>query len=619
MKNIFSRNLISLLSLLLICGVLGIGKMKHEFHSATPGRSIAWDVFGYYLYLPSTFIYHDPGLQHKEWIDAVVKKDPPSPTIYQFSPGQKGRQVNTYPMGLAAFYAPGFFIAYAYAKVAGYPTDGFSAPYQWSLVFTAIFFACLGVVLLRMLLLKFFSDVLTGILLLLSFLATNYLFHAGFDGTMPHNFMFVLNCLILLFTIRWHETFKVRYAVFLALALGWATISRPTELIWILVPLFWGVTGIDSAKEKWKLLKSQRNQLFVFGITLVLTGMPQLLYWKWTTGHWTSYNHGEGFAFLDPYTFQFLFSFKKGWLIYTPLMILAILGFIPLYKQRRDLFYPLFIFFAINLYVLSSWECWWYAASFSQRPMVESYCLMAIPLGFFLKHMWEKSRWTKTTIVILPLFFLLLNLFQTWQMLNGVIDPERMTMAFYWRMFGRTTITWDDCKLLEVARGNTGVDTFMGNEKDFTIKPICNLTYEKPTPDWGSQNITDTLGFESTHSYRMTPAEEFSPNVKMRYYDLTDKDYAWVRASVEVFPLDSYDVSNSFFAVSVQSYGRTSKYIAKGLNEIKAKPGKWNKISIDFMTPYIRHSSDHICISYWNTGKHTVYIDNLYAELWEPK
>jgi hypothetical protein len=29
---------------------------------------IAWDVYGYYLYLPATFIYDDLGLENRDWI-----------------------------------------------------------------------------------------------------------------------------------------------------------------------------------------------------------------------------------------------------------------------------------------------------------------------------------------------------------------------------------------------------------------------------------------------------------------------------------------------------------------------------------------------------------------------
>jgi hypothetical protein len=202
---------------------------------------IAWDVYGYYLYLPSTVIYNDPGLQNKAWIESTSKKYPPSPHLYQFSPGIEGRQVNTYPMGLAVMYAPGFFMAHAFAKLSAFPADGFSAPYQWGLIFTAIFYACLGVFLLRVILLRFFSDKLTALLLFITVLGTNFLFHAGVDGTMPHNFMFVLNCLILICTIRWYETLRIRYAICLGIVLGLATISRPTELIWLLVPLLWGI------------------------------------------------------------------------------------------------------------------------------------------------------------------------------------------------------------------------------------------------------------------------------------------------------------------------------------------------------------------------------------------
>ena len=39
----------------------------------TPKNPISWDTFGYYLYLPATFIYHDLGLKDKAVIDVKTR------------------------------------------------------------------------------------------------------------------------------------------------------------------------------------------------------------------------------------------------------------------------------------------------------------------------------------------------------------------------------------------------------------------------------------------------------------------------------------------------------------------------------------------------------------------
>ena len=183
---------------------------------------------------------------------------------------------------------------------------------------------------------------------------------------MPHAYIFSAYAFILWQTIQWHLNHGRRHIIFLALAIGLITLARPTEIISLLIPLFWGIYSIKSFREKLNLLNSYKGQILLFIIILSAIGSFQIIYWLIYSGHFIFYsyiNPGEGFEFLSPYTLKVLFSFRKGWLIYTPIMIFAILGFINLYKNNKGVFTPLFLFFITNIYIVSSWSCWWYAQS----------------------------------------------------------------------------------------------------------------------------------------------------------------------------------------------------------------------------------------------------------------
>jgi hypothetical protein len=73
---------------------------------------------------------------------------------------------------------------------------------------------------------------------------------------------------------------------------------------------------------------------------MILLGSLQLIYWKLTTGRWLyySYEEGEKVRLFAPYLIPVLFSFKKGWLVYTPLMIFSILGLYSLYKKTKEIY-----------------------------------------------------------------------------------------------------------------------------------------------------------------------------------------------------------------------------------------------------------------------------------------
>jgi hypothetical protein len=178
----------------------------------------------------------------------------------------------------------------------------------------------------------------------------------------------------------------------------------------------------------------------------------QFLYYKYTTGYFRVLNlHAERFSFFDPYTFKFLFSYKKGWLLYTPVMIFGISGFYFLFKANKNIWLSLFLFFILNLYVTSSWECWWYAASFSQRPMVETYAMMLFPMGYFLNWLSDnKKKWQGRVLFSCLFLLILLNIFQTWQFLNSIIDAERMTKEYYWAVFGKTSLQKNERQYLSV-------------------------------------------------------------------------------------------------------------------------------------------------------------------------
>ena len=112
----------------------------------------------------------------------------------------------------------------------------------------------------------------------------------------------------------------------------------------------------------------------------------QLFYWKAAVGSYfvdAYFNPGEGFDWSAPHTLQVLFSFRKGWFIYTPLMLIATIAILLLRKRWPEAFPAVLVFFLVNLYVVSSWSCWWYADSFSSRAMTGSIAVMALPLAVF--------------------------------------------------------------------------------------------------------------------------------------------------------------------------------------------------------------------------------------------
>ena len=352
-----------------------------------PTNVLSYDVYGAYLHLPANFIYHDPFLTDWTWIEAMNEKYQSTPSYYQFWYAETGRQVIKYPLGFALIYAPFFLLAHFFAPLFGFQQDGFSEPYQWAVIVGHCFYVVLGLWLARKVLLHFFSEKLSLLLLVLLFSGTNFFFTTTIMVGMPHGHLFVFYSLTIIFTLRWHKQPTIKNSLNLGLVVGLAALIRASEILIVLIPLFWNIHDKPSLVKKWRWVKYNIKSVMIVFLTIIALGSIQLIYYKLATGSFfiDAYNNaGEGFDFLRPHTFQFLFSARKGWLVYTPMMLLSLLGFWVMYKKRVKQFLPFFVFTIINIYVLSSWTCWWYAESFGQRSLVQSYGFND-SLGLFFK------------------------------------------------------------------------------------------------------------------------------------------------------------------------------------------------------------------------------------------
>lgn len=586
-----------------------------------PNNPIAWDVFGYYLYLPLTFIYHDLGMKNIDVIQAIIAKYNSTATFYQAYQVDGGLWLDKYPMGMAILYLPSFLIGHIIALMGGFPTDGFSRPYQLSLHFGSLVYSMIGVVFTRKVLRKFFSENITFITLILIILGTNYFHNAGYSNTMSHNYIFTIYAIMLYYIIKWHESYKTKHIFIVAVMAGLAILSRPSEAVCLFIPLLWGVYDKQSLQKKFILLLSKWKQIALFGVLVFMIGLPQLLYWKWITGKYLymSYNNpGEGFEFLNPYITQVLFSFRKGWYIYTPMMLLATFGLYSVYKLKKEIFWPLFVFFILNLFVVSSWSCWWYADSFGQRALVQSMVFMAIPLGFFIQRAVLGTMFRKVITVLLCCFFLFLNIFQTWQINDGIIHTSRMTCKYYWKVFLKTKTNEDNLKYLLVNRSYDGVEK-MPDVSNFTHTKLAIFDYEDTTETEFSACRDSSLSYSGRYSLRIDTANIYSPAYKRTFQSLTDKEYAWVRISAFVYPTTDFKSNPASMVATFMHNGWNYKYTINDLDKANLELNKWNKVSLDYMTPEARRKTDILNVYFWLRGKNAFYIDDMRIDLYEPQ
>lgn len=395
-------------------------------------KIIDQDVIYYYGYLPATFIYHDwsfhfpdrPGFTGPFW--TITLPD--------------GGRVQKMTMGVAMLYAPFFGIAHLYTLATHGAADGYSLNYHIALVWAGVFYFILGLFFLRKVLEKFMPEAATALVLITLSFGTNLLNYATMDGAMSHVYSFCVFAIAFWSFLKWIELPKWWLTVILGMSVGLIVLIRPSNITFALFLLLYFFIKDHDLKKSWQFIAGLKWKLLLLAGSALLIWLPQMIYWKMNTGHYIFYSYqGEHFFFGRPQVINGLFSYNKGWLVYTPLMWLAIAGFLVMRDKLKVWLWPSAIAMLVSIYIIFSWWCWWYGGGFSARALVEFYVIMSLPLGAFFTYILQRKFLMKALTTILVSFLLWLNLFQTKQYSTSLLHWDSMSKQAYWAIWGRQT------------------------------------------------------------------------------------------------------------------------------------------------------------------------------------
>lgn len=414
----------------IIIGVLIVVCSWYGNNLDTWGRNkvIDNDVISYYAYLPAAIIFQDLNF-------SFVKTLPPDfEGKIWLGTAPNGKPILRMTMGLAILWIPFFLMAHLLAHLIGESTLGYSWPYSFSIFVAAIFYLFVGLIFLRKILQKYFNDWVVGITLALIVLGTNLMYYVIYEPGMSHLFSFSLITVFLYSTMKWIDKPTRFLSICMGLLAGLIVLIRPVNGLVLIFPLLIKVGSFGELKNR---IMANLSNIVLAGVFAFLIIIPQLMYWKSQTGHFifNSYMESGKFYFLDPNIINGLFSFRKGWLIYTPLMFLALAGLIYLPKYIEGLRLSIVLFLLLFVYVIFSWWCWWYGGSYGSRPMIETYGVLAIPLAAFLAHISKLPLLKRSVLGIILVILLVLNQIQMGQYRTSLLHWDSMTKEAYFSIF----------------------------------------------------------------------------------------------------------------------------------------------------------------------------------------
>lgn len=554
----------------------------------------SWDVLGYYMYLPATFVHHDPLLTDIQWLSKEVFERGLSGTLYMVTTAPDGSNMYFFLMGMAFLYLPFFLIGHAIAYLFGFPLDGFSTPYLYSMVLGAVCYTSVAFILLRKVLLTFFKDRTVAVLILFIAFATNAINHLSIKNLETVNYLFFCVTLMVYLTIKWHREPKNIYLILIGVVTTITTLIKPSEVFIFLLPVLWNVRTVNELKSKvTSLLTVHRKGLIYTAIIVLLICLPQMAYWFYKTGKplYDSYkNAGVGIDWWNPHIFQALFSFRKGWLIYTPAAIFMIIGIYYLWKKNRDIALSISVYAGVSFFIMVSWTEWWYGAGYSFRPVVTLYPILIIGVGYLIES-WQTNRYKMAVFYSLLVLFTALNIFQYWQFRETIIHPYRTTFAYYKEVFLKTSVPSNADDLLLVNR---------------------NFTQEVTLPDNFSAKYDSTIWIQDLELQELDQKEYVYEKWKA-FEDFTDKDHVFLKWRAKLTYPDSSLTEYPLLTITIDRNGGLYGYRYYSL---KGNEDGW--VEAWYLTPELRSKKDKIRIQIRNSNKTRIQISDIKIQVYIP-
>lgn len=420
---------ISIKALIVFCFItIFIGQKLTEYDRwNNVDKVIKADIKGYYAYLPAYFIDKDITFKNKR-PNAVNK--------YIWTQQFEDKKLIKYSCGVAILQTPMFILAHQYAKSSDdYEPNGYSVPYSFSIVITTLIFLLIGLIYCRKLLLLYFSENVSLITIISLFLSTNVLAYYFDIISMSHIYSISILFVYIYYSIHWLRESTIKSSIIIGLSLSLLILIRPIDILFFPIPFLLSINKTRKLIQIVSYTFANYKALFISILSGVLVFIPQLLYNYTISGKLIFYTYtDEGFFFLNPQIYKSIFSFRNGWLIYSPILVFAIFGLVLLVLKNKLKWGLYVLIIALYIYIISSWWCWWYVG-FGNRAFINLLPLLSIPFAYFVKQIINKPWYIKLVFGVVLYLFVNFNFFQISKYKHGSIHYSAMSSAAYWNSY----------------------------------------------------------------------------------------------------------------------------------------------------------------------------------------
>lgn len=400
-QRIWGRARVIGLSQLVIVATLVLSLLCYWliYHLGLPHQPpVRSDGEGYYAYLPAYLVYGDPSLRSVLLHHFLNNSQyaPFRPSTYGLTLEPIGNWLDQYPVGEATLLIPFFLAGHLLALAQGLNANGYTSPELYAVGTGAAVYAALGLLALRAVLRRWFTDGVVAATLVVIVFGSSLFHYITYNSIFSQGFSFAAVAVALLCTVRWFERPASWWrALSLALSIGAVVAIRITDAVLLPGVLLLGVGSLAALRAQLALLGHHlwRSALVLVAAAACL--VPQVFTWWVATGHLIVDPYvDQSFSLGHPQLLASLFALvPHGLLPYAPALGLCAVGLAIAWWQRRDLAMPVTVAFLPFWYLMSCWWDWSFSEGFGNRIYVNILPILAIPLAVFFASL--QRRWLK--------------------------------------------------------------------------------------------------------------------------------------------------------------------------------------------------------------------------------
>ena len=379
--------------------------------SSGQGRIINGDAVQYYAYLRSLVFDRDVNFINDY---ELLFESSQERNVWLSARTTTGYAVNFMSIGPALLALPFFLITcgvIACVRLAGGSVafDGISLPFQLSAGIAGVVYATLGIYLCHRICERLFPPrpALWGTLV--AWLATPAIYYSLVSPAYSHATSLFAVSLFVHYWVRTMGGHRVERYVLLGALGGVAALVRWQNALIMMVPmaeLVW----------QWRHEKASVRSLAICagasGVTALVIFLPQLLAWKQIYGQWLLTPQGDEFMrWSDPQIVAVLFSTNHGLFMWTPAVLLAVLGLGVCVTRHPLIGWSSLGVVLMTVYVNAVVVDWWAGEAFGARRFVGNTPFFAIGLSALgSMNLWtvraRLCRLAATVLIVYNLLFL---------------------------------------------------------------------------------------------------------------------------------------------------------------------------------------------------------------------